>query len=256
MQIFTCLNCSQTFIRRQRQKFCSHKCFVLNHIKTSNIITICPCCKKEFLAKKSKPHKSCSHACANKLYRTGIPSPRKGTGKTKHFTCKGCGIDFIGKDLNYKDGRVRKWCNRKCYLTFLPELSRIRGKQNIKYFSKEEKRLASLKCGRESYRRHIDTRLIYYRQLAHKRRGSVGKYTEEEWNKVKESQNHTCLHCKKKEPEIKLTADHIIPISRWLGWSNLHKPSYSCGDIINIQALCKSCNSRKFNHLLDKINMI
>lgn len=64
-----------------------------------------------------------------------------------------------------------------------------------------------------------------------------GKHSEKEWSELKEKHNYTCLLCGKKEPEIKLTKDHVIPVSK--GGDN---------NITNIQPLCLRCNTKKFNH--------
>jgi len=69
---------------------------------------------------------------------------------------------------------------------------------------------------------------------------ALGKHTFEEWEKVKRKYNYTCLCCKKSEPEIRLTEDHIVPISK-----------NGSDDIGNIQPLCRICNAKKYNKVID-----
>lgn len=61
-----------------------------------------------------------------------------------------------------------------------------------------------------------------------------GSHSVEEWEEVKSMYSYTCPACFRKEPEIKLTRDHILSLSN--GGSD---------DIENIQPLCVRCNSRK-----------
>lgn len=76
------------------------------------------------------------------------------------------------------------------------------------------------------------------RAIHHKRRarikGNGGTFTAQQWHDLKAQYNFTCLDCGKSEPDILLTPDHIIPISK--GGSN---------DIGNIQPLCFHCNTVK-----------
>ena len=67
-----------------------------------------------------------------------------------------------------------------------------------------------------------------------KRLRGRGTFTIQEWEELKKKYNYTCPACNKREPEIKLTIDHIIPIIK----DGMNVAS-------NIQPLCGSCNSRK-----------
>lgn len=79
-----------------------------------------------------------------------------------------------------------------------------------------------------------EMRAKYQRDRNAREKGSNEKITAKEWQELKEFYNYTCLCCKKKEPEIKLTLDHVVPLA--LGGAH---------SIKNSQPLCKSCNCRK-----------
>lgn len=78
-------------------------------------------------------------------------------------------------------------------------------------------------------------RKLYLVQMRRARLMSAeGSHSFQEWETLKVQYNYTCPACFKREPDIKLTEDHIIPLIK--GGSN---------NIENIQPLCRSCNSRK-----------
>lgn len=59
-------------------------------------------------------------------------------------------------------------------------------------------------------------------------------FTTPQWEDLKKRHDFTCLACKRAEPEIKLEADHVLPMAN--GGSN---------QISNIQPLCRACNAKK-----------
>lgn len=81
---------------------------------------------------------------------------------------------------------------------------------------------------------HPDVRTVSNCRQRAKRVGASGHFTAKEWRELKAKHSFACVCCGRKEPEIKLTTDHIVPFSK--GGSDL---------ITNIQPLCADCNLRK-----------
>lgn len=65
-------------------------------------------------------------------------------------------------------------------------------------------------------------------------------YSTNQWNALCTFYEFTCLCCGRRDPDIVLSADHVIPIVR--GGSN---------SIRNIQPLCLQCNKRKYAKTID-----
>jgi hypothetical protein len=108
----------------------------------------------------------------------------------------------------------------------------------VKYWS-EHKRIGIeshfYKDGRMSNRAYVSW---LSNSTNRRKRQAIGTHTYEEWLSLKLRFSNQCPACLKFEPEIVLTEDHIVPLSR--GGSDY---------ISNIQPLCKKCNCRKYTYV-------
>jgi 5-methylcytosine-specific restriction endonuclease McrA len=101
---------------------------------------------------------------------------------------------------------------------------------------------------REIKRKHQETNPERYAEALYKYReghrdeinASARERRQENLEALKAFYNYTCLCCGKREPEIELTRDHIVPLEKngndWIS---------------NIQPLCARCNSKKSNRCVD-----
>ena len=110
----------------------------------------------------------------------------------------------------------------KCRIGQLNSTVKLRGKAMPNWKGGYDNKLA-----RNSHRRALKA-------------GNGGFHTSQEWIDLKVKYDFMCLCCKAKEPEIKLTKDHIVPVS--MGGSD---------NISNLQPLCQRCNTSKWNRVIN-----
>lgn len=143
---------------------------------------------------------------------------------------------------NRKHG-VEGYC-KKCKLEKTKVYSKKWKQENVAYVRERNKKYRHanrdkvLKWRADYRKKHkkeiIEKAYIYiHRRRAVKLKAS-GSFIKKEWDQIKKAQDNTCLVCKRKEPEIVLCIDHIIPLSK-----------KGSNGVLNIQGLCFSCNSSK-----------
>lgn len=162
----------------------------------------------------------------------------------KKYRENGLVYEEIGKILNISKQRVHQ------ILTGYISPSSFRSKvvkdnSIIKYKYKYKKPTQKIKEYQKEYQKvwranNKDKRIMYRHNRRTIEKELDKSYKIFEWEDLKKKYNYICLCCKKKEPEIRLTIDHIVPIS--LKGNNT---------IDNIQPLCANCNSSKHTKIID-----
>jgi len=176
----------------------------------------CPVCQKNFIKAPKYSYLQwekrifCSKSCKGKAMKPVNLIHNKPHSKE---TKKRLSEFFKGKSSPMKGRHLSQGTKEKIRKAFL-------GKKSSLW-----KDGRSSKPGYESFR--------CFRRYVRKK-GNGGSHTLEEWKELKKKYNYRCAICEKKEPEIKLTEDHILSLK--LGGND---------NIDNIQPLCGSCNSKK-----------
>lgn len=175
--------------------------------------------------------------------------------------CRTCGKKIFDYPSNH-----RKFCSVKCYYTNLKTgvrlggLSRNEIARRYRIRHPNQYKVECAACGGLKHRTSQ-----FCRSCANKEKSGVkskfykggyecklknnrerilklkvsGFHTVEQWEGLKKLAGYKCLACGLPEPVIKLTRDHIIPISK--GGSDL---------ISNLQPLCLSCNVKKHTKII------
>jgi 5-methylcytosine-specific restriction endonuclease McrA len=119
-------------------------------------------------------------------------------------------------------------------------------RKGMKFSDEHKRNLTISQTGKHNGNKnpgYIDGRMEnkdYVSWMKNKRnRDKIEGHTFGEWKLLKKQNNYICPCCKKSEPKIKLTEDHIIPLSK--GGSD---------SIDNIQPLCRHCNFVKHTRII------
>ncbi len=157
----------------------------------------------------------------------------------------------------YKKKGYNPWCKGKKLPEEMKEKMRVKkrtpnarikagiaGKLGAKKRWAGHIRVSPLPTGKKRHTYTIEQKRFTNMRYRARKIQAEGSHTIGEWELLKKQYGYICPACGKIEPEIKLTEDHIIPLSR--GGSDY---------IENIQPLCVKCNTRKHTKII-KFNII
>lgn len=162
--------------------------------------------------------------------------------------CKKDGLHTECRECNR--ARVKGW--QKSHTEHMRTTARLWRNRKKEWVASRHRLWASRNRNRQKIydarymERHPDRRRIVMLAQTHTRRlrmaraAKNGTYTFQEWLDLKASYGNRCLCCGDVEPDITLSPDHVVPIA--LGGDNT---------IDNIQPLCRKCNRRKSDRVID-----
>jgi 5-methylcytosine-specific restriction endonuclease McrA len=180
--------------------------------------------------RKDGHHSWCKTCHAKNTRAWQVANPQKVSGYIKKWVS-------LHPDKMAEKHR-KTWLREKEKNVADPDYARKRRERNKTYSERHPGEWAKRsKLYREA---HPEKRAEWNRNRRALKKNSSGRFTSAEFTSLKELYQYTCLCCGKREPEIKLTPDHILPLSK--GGSNT---------IDNIQPLCLLCNLKKGTKHID-----
>lgn len=235
------------------------KCSICNTTLADRRDTLCwKCCPKgrkkgykhsdEWKQKMSEKCKKIGTGKWNKGRKLSDETKKKiSENNSKHFSGKHLSPETIAKIREKKKGQISWNKGLKIDRTKYPQMGHF-GKH-----TKETKILMSInskgknlgkkhfnwKGGISKNKVHLNWQKNQRNRVIKRLRTESLSHTFGEWEDLKAKYGFACPCCKISEPEIKLTEDHIVPLSK--GGSDL---------IENIQPLCLKCNMRKHTKII------
>ena len=186
----------------------------------------CIICKIIFTP-KTKKQRSCKIKCLRRYYYLRVLKPRRKVNIEK--------TQRLWREW-YQRNRLRRIFYQKKQDEKKGKAFMIKKSHDI-YMRHRKKRITNAVAYMKDHPELSQT--IKARRRARKLKNG-GNFFLGDWWKIKKKFDYQCLKCGKKEPKIKLTIDHVIPLK--LGGRNSKE---------NIQPLCFNCNCSKGVKIMD-----
>ena len=224
-----CKHCHRTF-SAFRSNYCRRRCYRAEYDRTNRKRRAAY--NRQYYQKNKERHRKWCAEWATK-------HPRKMAALYKRYYSK-------PENKRKRDRYHKRWMERN------PE-ARRRYSLAIRKWRRAHP-IKARRRDRQAYLRHREKKLAMRRryvinnyekvihsvsQRSFRIKGAKGSHTLQQWLALKRRHNNRCLACRRKEPHITLTRDHVLPIIK--GGSNF---------IRNIQPLCRSCNSVKHDRYI------
>lgn len=202
--------------------------------RTQYVLISCAACGKVFEKPpgflRLHPQKYCSPKC------------RGAAGRSERVLvkCRRCGREFEVRPDRLARGKG-KFCSRDCFAAHrvVPGARWTDSAKVAEYMREyvQKNREAHNAQSRQWRRANLPKRLALSR--ARRAGERSGSFTPEEWEDMKRRYG-ACLCCGRAEPDVKLEADHVVPLAK--GGAHSAK---------NIQPLCRRCNATKGTMVID-----
>lgn len=177
--------------------------------------------------------KPCRAAYMHRFYEEHREKPA--SNYNDHTICRKCGQPKLpGRCKSCCSRTYRKVYMRSYYENHKEKAARVQAEY---YITNRDSSLARSRAWEKANPEFVAARKARRRVALH---AAMGSHTTQEWRAIIARQRSKCAICKKR---CRLTLDHMIPLSR--GGSDL---------ALNIQGLCKSCNSAKHAKELKQYN--
>jgi len=209
--------------------------------KIYTIVKKCEYCGKEFSVivdktkkgwKSKENQKYCSNNCANKASAKRVWATKirpKIIESIPEKQCPVCGKWF---KPNIRNHTKQIYCSKECARKALTKRQLEKRKIVKANKNKDFQSFIRMNELRQVYNNNRDALVRHFYKELLQRQDEVGKISVEDWREVKKKYNYRCAICGVKEgPNVILTIDHIIPISK--GGKNIKE---------NIRPVCKKCH--------------
>jgi 5-methylcytosine-specific restriction endonuclease McrA len=195
--------------------------------------------------------KRCTKCKTVKLLSQFSPDKRNKDGRKSH--CKACINSYMASIKDRVAATAIKWqkdnpekkkaISRKWYHAHKDEPKTQDYKERRSEYGKayRAKNSQKIKQYTAEYRKNKPgIYMVFWQNRRARIKGNGGTVTTAEIASLKKRQDYTCLCCGRREPDIELTHDHVMPLA--MGGENT---------IENSQMLCRSCNSKKGTKYID-----